>query len=409
MSFVFIVVGISQILWWDQQTQYLEDQQQQQRPSSLSLAVVVAGSAQRWLVNSTIHHVIRPLVIDEHVQVDYFAALTLQSGPAFRQASGYMQHLIYEPFLTEAVPSLLLHTNGAQPTNQQAQYDVQEIQSKLQTAIETAIRHVTLTTTTIVSDPVPSANLRSLRILTQPIEDDPVLDKIRQRDNHHHHNKDAIFAQFPMKDERPTALERTKAGNQNMIRLFLLLELLWKQNVQVVEQTRGYPYDYVYIARDDTLWLQDVHLRTIIDTNPTADAYILSCNARDPPLLPPEVNDHGILLKRDKADVLGAYVTTLVHTNLNACHKSVERWLGKQRGCNSEMILKHVLKTHNVTVQLVPQSLLPMERAVVVDVDDVQHPNNPGQHQYCFHKFCQSKEQPLALPNNIKRCADLPF
>jgi hypothetical protein len=116
--------------------------------------------------------------------------------------------------------------------------------------------------------------------------------------------------------------------------------------------------------------------------------------------LPPEMNDHGVLIKRDKAAVLAKYVTTLVNTNLTKCHQSVQPWLGKERGCNSEMILKHVLKEHNIVVQLVPQSLLPFERSVVVQY-------NSGKKEYCYHKFCQSKEQPLALPPDKKKCKDI--
>jgi hypothetical protein len=117
-------------------------------------------------------------------------------------------------------------------------------------------------------------------------------------------------------------------------------------------------------------------------------------------MLSPEINDHGVLIRRDKAEVLAKYVTTLVNTNLTKCHQSVEPWLGKQRGCNSEMILKHILIEHGITVQLVPQSILPFERAVVV-----QH--NSGKREYCYHKFCQSKEQPLVLPPEIRKCKDI--
>jgi hypothetical protein len=213
-----------------------------------------------------------------------------------------------------------------------------------------------------------------------------------------------LFAQFPMKDERTKALEQTKAGNKNMIRLFLLLELLWKQDVLVAERQQGRPYDYVMLARDDTLWLDDFSLQTVIQINPDADAYILSCDAREPQMLPPEINDHGVLLKRETAgDILGQYVTTLVkQTDLNACHTSVEAWLGRERGCNSEMILKHVLKESNLSVQLVPQSALPFERAVLVE-------HNNGKKEYCFHKFCQSKDSPLQLPPGMKKCKDIPF
>jgi hypothetical protein len=348
-------------------------------PSSGStrFAYVVAGSAQRWLLDSTIRHVLNPLSKDyNNIEVDYFAAVTVTAGPAFRQSSGYMGHLSYDPLLAPIF-------------SKTANQTISNIQNQLQKVVSTSFQGST-------------AKLRALRLLENPIEEDPLLDEMRKKLQLS--NNELLFAKFPMKDERMKALDRTKAGNKNMIRLFLLLESLWKQDVLAAERQQGRRYDYVMLARDDTLWLDDLSLQRVIQTNPNADAYILSCDARDPPMLTPEINDHGILLKRATAgDILGLYVTTLVkYVDLESCHTSVEAWLGKERGCNSEMILKHVLKESNITVQLVPQAVLPFERAVLV-----QHDN--GKQEYCFHKFCQSKTDPLKLPPGMKKCTDIPF
>ena len=331
------------------------------------------------MLDTTIRRVLNPLSYDHRggiEQVDYFAAITVTSGPAFRQSSGYMGHLSYDPVLA---PIFSTTTNQT----------ISNIQKQLQKVVSTSFQG-------------SKANLRALRLLENPIEDDPLLDEMTKKLRLS--NKELLFAQFPMKDERKKALDRTKAGNKNMIRLFLLLESLWKQDVLAAERQQGQRYDYVMLARDDTLWIDDLSLQKVIETNPNADAYILSCDAREPPLLPPELNDHGVLLKRSTAgDILGQYVTTLVkYVDLKSCHTSVEPWLGKERGCNSEMILKHVMKESNITVQLVPQSVLPFERAVLV-----QHDN--GKQEYCFHKFCQSKADPLKLPPDMKKCTDIPF
>jgi hypothetical protein len=398
---IVCTVTISQIVWWNRQThlldlQYQKDVEQRHerfltRPAATtggnhkspnSLAIVVAGSAQRLLFNSTVHHVIKPMTKEQH-EVDYFAAITIQSGPAFRQASGYMGHLAYDPLLAQACPSF---RDPKSIVNSDALRDLPGIQSALQQAMSQEIESVQS------SNAHGHASLQALKVLPQPIEHDPILDDLKKQ-------RQDLFAQFPMMDLRTQALERTKAGNKNMIRLFLLLELLWKE-VELVEQKRGKRYDYILLARDDTLWLDDFDLAKILATNPKADAYILSCDAREPPMMPPEINDHGVLIKRDKANVLGKYVSSMANTDLSKCHDSVTQWLGKERGCNSEMILKYILKVNNITVQLLPQSLLPFERAVVVE-------HNDGRKEFCFHKFCQSKHQPLRLPIDMRKCKDL--
>lgn len=355
-----------------------------------SLAILVAGSSQRLLFNSTVHHVIKPLLKRRQARtVDYFCIVTLQSGPAFRQDSGYMGHLSYDPLLVKAL------THQAAKKNSGTSGEVQAVHDAVQDVMVDAINGVSM------SD--GDAHLRSLRVLSSPLEDGAILEEMRTKlKRKAAGTPDTMFDVFPMKDNRPKALKRTQAGNKNMARLFLALEALWDNELIPMEKALGQRYDYVLIARDDTLWLDDLDLEKLLATNPLADAYILSCDARDPAMLSPEINDHGVLIKRNKAEVLGKYLTTMVRTDLEVCHKSAEQWVGNDRGCNSEMILKHVLKVHDITVQLVPQSLLPFERAVVIEHVD-------GKKEYCFHKFCQSKEAPLKLPPEMRRCKDISF
>jgi len=126
---------------------------------------------------------------------------------------------------------------------------------------------------------------------------------------------------------------------------------------------------------------------------------VLSCDAREPSMLSAEINDHGIVIKREKAVAVGRYFSLLLSADLEACHKSVQTLglVAHNRGCNSEMILKWILQENNVTVRGVPQSLLPFERSVVVSSEG-------GKKQApCFHKFCQSKEAPLDLCRLIAR------
>ena len=280
-----------------------------------------------------------------------------------------------------------------------------------------------------------TTKIRALRLLEEPMEDDPVLDEMRKKQQQSSSSssspRDEIFQQFPMMDKREKALARTQAGNKNIVRLFLALESLWDNEFLEQEaklrnnnnnnNNNHYYYDYVLILRDDTLWLDDFDLQRVVATDPTADAYVLSCDARTPTMLPPEINDHGILIKRHKASVLGRYVSAMASVDLQECHNHVQKWVGEDRGCNSEMILKHVLEHHDIKTKLVPQSLLPFERAVLVDgksqgssLSSSSSLRQGGNHHkaedfYCYHKFCQSVDQPLVLPSEIQQCKELSF
>jgi hypothetical protein len=204
---------------------------------------------------------------------------------------------------------------------------------------------------------------------------------------------------FPALDLRTS---RTAIGNRNMLKHFSGLQYIWDTALLPLEYSVGKQYDYVMIVKDDTLWLNDFVMDKLLAVNPSADAYVLSCNARSPPLMPQEICDHGIVIKRPKAAVIGRYLSSLLAADLEGCHESVRDILKGDRGCNSEMIMKWIFQHNNITVQKVPQSLYPFERAVAVRKDD-------GTVQHCFHKFCQSKEEPLQIPDDIRMCRDLDF
>lgn len=375
----------------------------------LSLAVLVAGSTERFLFDSFVKHVAHAPLSGAPVHIDYFAILTMKSGPAFRQDDGYMGHLAGHD-----------KSNGHILATSEAS-GLEKTQKWLMNAMAIAVMFSAKKSKTI------KTNIVALRLLEEPIEDDPVLDRAWSRERHRFEDEQKsgtkhegmagfdLFRQFPMMDKREKALGRTHAGNKNMIRMFLALESLYKTEFLTYENTQKqklnqqpaprYYYDYVLILRDDTLWLGDFDLHKVIATDPTADAYILSCDARDPKMLPPEINDHGILIRRDKAMFVGEYVSTMAALDLQECHDSVTEWVGEERGCNSEMILKYVLEKHKIKVKLVPQSLLPFERSVLIDGKSAQ----TGDDFYCYHKFCQSVDEPLELPSEIQRCKELSF
>jgi hypothetical protein len=110
--------------------------------------------------------------------------------------------------------------------------------------------------------------------------------------------------------------QATANANRNMLTLFLNYEQLWDEVVKSEDTTQ--PYDYVIFLRDDTLWLKDFSLNRLIERG-HADLYMLSCDARQPPMWREEVNDHGSVVSRRKAELFGKYFTGLFHADIAGC------------------------------------------------------------------------------------------
>jgi len=321
-----------------------------------SVAVLVAGSTKRLLLNSSRLHLLQPLAQNQDYTVDYYASLMQESGQGYRQGAKYMSHIVGDPIFSKMKSKNLRKTRN-----------------RLQEAIEDT-----------------GATLRAARIHKYfPIASSPLLEKKN------------IDCRFPMLDLRPSASNRTAIGNNNMLQLFHALELLWDKELLPFENSIGRRYDYIMIFRDDTLWLDNFDMNALLATNPSADAYILSCDARDPPMHAQEINDHGIIIKREKAEVVGRYFSSLLNADLESCHAAVKETVGVFRGCNSEMILNWILKEQDISVQFAPQSLLPFERSVNVRLES-------GREQLCFHKSCQSWDAPLKIPMEIADCKEIP-
>merc|ERR1711862_671252 len=129
-----------------------------------------------------------------------------------------------------------------------------------------------------------------------------------------------------------------------MGRLHFAIQELWMQVVAVEQQSRNREYDYVLFLRDDSQWMIDFSLNKLIALG-DADVYILSCDARDPPLHEDEINDHALVVTRKVADLFGMYFTNIFKDEhlVDNCIKSMNHPFKKKdiilRGCNSEMIL----------------------------------------------------------------------
>ena len=335
---------------------------------SPSLAIMVVGTQQRYQMESTFTHVFDPNSLRNEQQADYFISLSKAKSTLFRQDAGYASRMVHDPFLGPKEATV-----GDQ------------IYAKL---LEYGIR-----------------NQVHMTAQGGPFRNDP---RIVARFLAKHQNQDDWLRTFPSLDLRKSMGNMTAVGNANMLALFYTLEQLW-EDILDEEIRRGSEYDYILILRDDTLWLRDFSLQRILDYGKKnmhgllPDAYVLSCNAREPAMLSSEICDHAILVKRAKATVFTKYLTSLLEANLDQCHARAQKDHGfkaKVRGCNSEMILKYIAEVNNVTIQQLPQSLMPFQRAATI-----QHANDTIEH--CLHKFCQSKELPLDFPKPLRRCKDI--
>ena len=335
-----------------------------------SLAVVVAGTLRRFQFKSTFDHLLLPAKAKAQL-IDYYLTLDVGESRMYR-SEGYSSRIIPDPFL-----------------NLPRKYGILKVVTKLNQRFWSEGFRASSRTMTIRNSTVEYQSDSRIKSRLQ---------------------SDADFLKhFPAFDVRPDTGNSSEVGNSNMLSLFYAMEELFPKLLNA-EQSRGKQYDYVLILRDDTLWMQNFSLSDILDygrqvrSGSMPDAFVLSCDAREPAMVSLELCDHGILVHRSKAHIFTQYFTTLLSTDLSTCHAWARRVLGFQsdRGCNSEMILQFIVNRHNVSIQKVPQSMLPFERAATV-----RHKN--GAVEQCLHKFCQSHELPLTIPSSFKRCSDIQF
>jgi hypothetical protein len=372
---------------------------QKQHKQHQRIAIVVTGTLQRYSLNATLEHVIRPLVFQQGHAVDTFVSLTTQSAPSFRSESQYMAHLTWDPllFLAASKKKQTRHKQHSLPSS------TRELESFIQSRMRLAgavPRHVQLyedSPSKWEDDPSMQRLLRETQASSAwkfPSPHDPYL-------------------RFPIRDQRRGAQNRTDQANRNILTVFHSLQELWNQVVEM-ETNLGVPYDYVLFLRDDAQFLLDWDLNRLLlqhSSNKTeekqVDAFLLSCDARAPPMHPLEINDHGGLYSRKAAGIYGEYWKALLQDGvMEQCSAQLDGVFRKQRGCNSEMLLRWILlhhKQHNLTnIQTVGQASLPFQRAVHVRMPD-------GTVQACFHKYCQSQQDRLLTNGALKMCKELTF
>ena len=334
------------------------------------VAVIVGGTLQRFMFNSTLEHVMKPMNNLRHprVRVDYYVYLTTAKAKPYRSSNAYTGYFDADPIIPESRFS--------------DHADVEEF----------------------IRDKVGSVGASVGAIFLKDkidIDSEPLLKKRREKLIKKHPDEDPDV-RFPVIDIRnKDTAYRTANANRNLLRMHLSIQYLWNQAIKW-EQEEGFKYDYVMFMRDDTLWLDDFNIDHLYKKD--GDIFLPSCDARPLPMEPSEINDHILVSTRKVADLFGNYYTTLNKSNTTKCMIQLPDRLAKKkgkyrRGCNSEMLLKFVLEENKINAIMLPQSELPFQRSANVNI-----PNMRG--IQCFHKFCQSKDSPMDT-KKIKNCADI--
>ena len=190
------------------------------------------------------------------------------------------------------------------------------------------------------------------------------------------------------------------------------IEHLWDA-MEMTEAQTGRRYTHTLVVRDDADWLAPMDLAQLLASRPDAHGFALSCDARVPPLQPSEINDHAILLTRERAHFIGRFYSTVilgggtaacrVHISRSGVHSPCRHGRPCVDGCNSEELMRWALTRAGMRVHLVGQALLPFERSSHILVP----PHGSGRTALCFHKLCQSHEQPLSTPSGRGLCSAL--
>lgn len=352
------------------------------RPAGQRVAIVVAGSLERFQLNASVHHLLRPLTQQGHA-VDYYLSLTTSFSKTNRRTTSAQY--------TDRVHWDAVFSNGTL---------LQDAPTEAQT--NNILRHAILQH----GGRLRQAILRDF----VSIDGDEMLREHRRQALQKHPKEDPDM-RFPSVDVRNDKVEkRTAAANRSLLRHMLATYELWKALLQV-EATLEFQYDYVMFLRDDTLWIRDFDLNKLLNdaaiswaaktkddynnkknASTQIDVYALACDARDPPLDATEMNDYGLMVHRSQAQVFGTYYLELFRTDLKACAARLPRLLSKdgQRGCNAEMILKWiVVDQKKLKVYKVGQQDMPFQRGLTVILKDGV---TLGQ---CLHQTCQSRKNQL--------------
>mmetsp|Transcript_16245 Transcript_16245/g.30727 ORF Transcript_16245/g.30727 Transcript_16245/m.30727 type:complete len:854 (-) Transcript_16245:1090-3651(-) len=270
-------------------------------PPQPRVAIIVAGTLQRFMFRNVIDKLIRPLV-KKSAKVDYYLSLTTSAGTPYRAGGGKTSYLNH---IEKVDPRLVPVKATASEAVELPHHGNNTMWHPM--AMEEFIR-----------SQIARAGASIGELLIQEkidIDSEPMLRARREKAMRKHPEEDADL-RFPIFDIRSKEIEnRTANANRNLLRLHLAVERLWASLVKW-EDEEGFEYDYVLFLRDDSLWLSKFDLsafESIASEEKDVDIFIPSCDAREPPMDSHELNDHAIISRRRSADVFGRYYSILLN------------------------------------------------------------------------------------------------
>jgi len=366
--------------------------------STHRVAVLVAGTFARYFTSGC-EQLIAPMTQQGH-SVDYYALLTTGQARSWR-AGAHSAHVTYDPLFG---PSPAADGSAAASTSRPSNEHIEATVRRCVEAANGTLRHFELPEAVDLDN---DWRLQRELKASGAGGGDP-------------------YVRFPLpglsaRARTAEALDAAGQANRNFLRVYKALEHLWLA-MEATEQRTGWQYTHTLVVRDDADWLAPMDLNRLLASRPDAHGFALSCDARVPSLQPSEINDHAMLLTRERADFLGRfYSTVILGGHARACRVQkrsgmrmacvhLRRGVATRHGdrcnasCNSEELMRYALGRAGLRIHLVGQALLPFERSSHILLPP--H-HSAGRTARCFHKLCQSHDQPLSLPPGRGLCSEL--
>ena len=348
------------------------------------VAILVAGTFDRYFLSSTCENLISPLTRQGH-EVDYFLALTTKP-PLWWRGYGHAN--------TTWDPAFRLGQNK-RPSFKH----IKQVVNSSVAAANSTLRYFRLSyDLTVRGEPRLEAALNESYW--------PALNG-----SGHNEMAEDPFIRWPLlaysmsahrkaaNQANALALKAASVANHNILCLFRSLELLWEQ-LLVTEEKSNSSYTLVLVPRDDADWLQKLDLHRLLSESTDADGYGLSCDIRQPLLQPSEQCDHVLLLRRRVAEFIGRYYNTTLLSMAWSCRVGIG---SSTVPCNSEQVLRWRLQMAGIRLHNVGQGLLPLQRSARLLVPFAK------EDVVCYHKFCQSARSPLLGLPKRPQCKDIRF
>ena len=275
---------------------------------NLRIAVMIAGSSQRFMFSSTLQHLLYPLVKQRH-QPDLFLALTTEDAVESGEVAGI--HVPDPQFVGKTGKDLELF-----------------IAEKVKEAGATARAILIASQVDVGEDPLWQQRQKEIKALFP------------------YHSPEQYFP-VPQDYHNGTVGPGNGDANIDLMRRMLGRQNLWAKVVEH-EQAVGAKYDHVIFLRDDAEWLRDFYLNRLMWHQ--GDAFYLSCGGI-------EIHDDVIVARREVAASFGNYFSYFFEVDMQRCARE------QKSNCDTDAIFKSFVKSKNIAIAERGQDWIPIQRS----------------------------------------------